>query len=243
MTASLSVHLTMASQNKKTGAIPVSTTTAATCPDSCAFKGNGCYAESGPLALHWRKVTNGAAGMDWADFVTAIRRLPGGTFWRHNQAGDLPGIGAEIDAAALAQLAKANRGRKGFTYTHKPATPENLAAIRAANAEGFTINLSANNLSHADELAATGAGPVVVVIDATEGENITTTTPGGLPVRTCPATYKDAVTCARCQWCQRQDRKEIIAFPAHGARKKAAAAATRGAGPAPVTITRKARAA
>lgn len=241
LAAGLSVHLTKVSSNKKVGAIPVSMTTAATCPPSCVFLGSGCYAESGPLAIHWRNLTNGESGMSWDAFTTAIRRLPGGTFWRHNQAGDLPGIGESIDAPALAQLVKANKGRKGFTYTHKPATESNLAAIRDANAGGFTINLSANTLEHADELAGTGAGPVVVVINATEGENVTLKTPDGRTVRTCPATYKDSVNCARCQWCAKADRSEIIAFPAHGARRGAAriAADTGKRGPAPVKVTRK----
>jgi len=239
--SALSFALTMVSRNVKTGAIPVSITSAASCPPSCVFMGSGCYAEAGPLALHWRAVTNGERGMGWADFVKAIRRLPRGTFWRHNQAGDLPGIGEALDSVALAELTRANAGRKGFTYTHKPMTEDNARAVRAANDGGFTINLSANTLAHADELARTGAGPVVVVLDATEGDNVTTTTPEGRKVRTCPATYKDSVNCARCQWCAKADRSEIIAFPAHGARKNVArtVAATGKRGPAPVKITRK----
>jgi hypothetical protein len=52
-------HLTLKSRNVKTGPIPVSTSTRKTCPDSCPFKNNGCYAESGPLAIHWKAVTQG----------------------------------------------------------------------------------------------------------------------------------------------------------------------------------------
>lgn len=86
------------------------------------------------------------------------------TLWRHNQAGDLPGENDTIDLVALAQLAEANVGKRGFTYTHKPMTADNAAAVKQANARGFTINLSADNLSEADDLAEMQVGPVVVVL-------------------------------------------------------------------------------
>lgn len=50
------VQLTMKSSNVKTGPIPVSTTGAQSCPNACSLKGSGCYAEGGPLGMHWRKV-------------------------------------------------------------------------------------------------------------------------------------------------------------------------------------------
>ncbi len=229
-------HLTRISGNAKTGPIPVSTSSAETCPPSCPFKAKGCYAASGPLAMHWRKVTSGGNGLSWEDFCLAIAGLPRQTLWRHNQAGDLPGLGECIDASALGQLTKANQGRKGFTYTHKHATTENLEAIRSANAQGFTVNLSANNLAHADTLADTQSGPVVVVLSAdlarekVNGEWAETpevyrertrgiSTPTGRKVIICPATYRDNVTCASCGFCQRQ-RSAIVGFPAHGAAKR-----------------------
>lgn len=225
------VHLTHASRNRKVGPIPVSTSTAATCPDACPLKAAGCYAKGGPLAMHWRKVTEGKAGMSWQAFVDAIAALPEGTFWRHNQAGDLPGHNDLIDTVAMRALVAANHGRRGFTYTHKPVGPHhaaNTAAVRAANAAGFTVNLSADTLAEADALADLDVGPVVVVLDAPEGERVDTVTPAGRKVATCPATYRDDVTCASCQLCQLVDRKVIVGFPAHGAQRKAAATVARG---------------
>lgn len=214
------VHLTLKSANAKTGPIPVSTTSALSCSDTCPFKDNGCYAESGPLALHWRAVTAGERGLTWPEFCDAIAQLPDGQLWRHNQAGDLPGIGDYINPAAMQLLIDANQGRRGFTYTHKPATPENLEIIRAANAAGFTVNLSANNLTHADTLADTGAGPVVTVLPTNAPAK--TTTPAGRPVITCPAQTRDDVSCADCQLCARADRPTIIGFLAHGTGAKKA---------------------
>jgi hypothetical protein len=223
----MQVHLTLKSRNAKVGPMPVSTTTAESCPDVCPLKAAGCYAKGGPLAMHWRKVSNGEAGTDWAAFTAAIAALPGGTLWRHNQAGDLPGHGDRIDATALHMLVEANAGKRGFSYTHKPvdnANPLNRYAVAQANCNGFTVNLSADTLAAADRLAALNIGPVVVVQDVAEGERHDTVTPGGRKVVTCPATYRDDVTCAACQLCQRRDRKVIVGFPAHGAQRKAARA-------------------
>ena len=71
-----------------------------------------------------------------------------------------------INPRMLAELVTANRGKRGFTYSHRHASPENLAAIRDANRQGFTINLSASTLEEADALARKKAGPVVVILRA-----------------------------------------------------------------------------
>ena len=216
------IQFTRKSRNSKTGDIPVTTTSEESCPHACPLKGNGCYAEGGPLAILWRKVTARKAGMAWDAAMSEIAALPQGTLWRHNQAGDLPGIGDDIDGFALIELIRANEGKRGFTYTHKPLAGGNDGAIAAANAMGFTVNLSANNLAHADELAASNAGPVVVVLpaDATRA----TVTPQGRRVAICPATISVNVTCKTCGLCAIANRKAIIGFPAHGASKRKASA-------------------
>lgn len=226
----MNVHLTMKSRNVKTGPIPVSTSTAATCPSACPFNhGNagGCYAASGPLALHWRKVTDGAAGGSYDGFLAAVRAMPAGQLWRHNQAGDLAGAGDSLDTAALDQLTAANAGRRGFTYTHKPLRDAaEREAVARANAGGFTVNLSANDAAHADRLADLGIAPVVVVMPRDATEN--TVTPAGRKIVVCPATQRDDVSCATCKLCARADRAAIVGFPAHGALSKRADAVARG---------------
>mgnify|MGYP003656758443 CR=1 FL=1 len=208
-------HLTPVSKNVKTGPIPVSTSSRDTCPVDCAVRA-ACYASAGPLALHWSAVSSGARGTDWTSFVGAVASLPDGQLWRHNQAGDLPGNGHTVDPVALGQLVAANQGKRGFTYSHY-RDAESLAWIRHANEWGFTVNLSANDLSDADTLADTGAGPVVVVLSSHQTTN--TTTPAGRRVVVCPATQREDVSCATCQLCQRQ-RDVIVGFPAHGTRRR-----------------------
>ena len=213
-------HLTPVSANKKTGPIPVSTTSSNTCPATCG-QYSACYAKSGPLALHWSAVSKGQRGMTLAQFCAAIEELPEGTLWRHNQAGDLPGTDGEIDRRALADIIFANRGRRGFTYTHKPMTERNAQAVKCANNLGFTVSLSADTVAQADEYAAMGIAPVVLTVPEDTRQNFTT--PGGNKVVICPA-ETHGVNCAQCKLCAWSERKAIIAFPAHGSKKKAVTA-------------------
>ena len=209
----MKVHLTLVSSNAKTGPIPVSTSSACTCSDACPFKANGCYADSGPLKLHWSKVTSGQRGFDWSAFLAKVRTFPAGQLWRHNQAGDLPGVGDKIDATALSDLAEANTGKRGFTYTHKPLTPDNLSAIRSANKRGFVVNLSANSVSHADMLAKTGL-PVAAVVPQDSPDRFTT--PEGNRVVICPAQRVDSLSCDKCRLCAKGNRGFIVGFKPHG---------------------------
>lgn len=214
----LRVMFALRSGNRKTGPIPVSMTSAGTCPTTCAWYGRGCYAEQHLVAIHWRRVSSGK-GLAWADFCEQVAALPEGQIWRHNEAGDLPGNDGRIDIDALAALLKANLGKKGFTYTHKPLTLANVALIRWANASGFVVNLSADSLADADRLAATDAGPVTVVLPhnaPTKGLR----TPEGRHVVVCPAEYREGVTCESCKLCAVSKRKSIVGFRAHGDRRK-----------------------
>jgi len=206
-------HLTLVSSNKKTGPIPVSTSSASTCPDACPFKASGCYAKSGPLAIHWSKVSAGLRGLQWSAFLDVVRSFSADQLWRHNQAGDLPGDGNKIDVKALAQLAKANEGKRGFTYTHKLATGSNLRAIRSANRAGFVINLSANSIQHADTLAKTGL-PVAAVVPQNSPDRFTT--PAGNKVVICPAQRVAGLSCDKCRLCAKGDRGFIVGFRPHG---------------------------
>ena len=224
-------HLTRSSSNEKTGPIPVSTSPASTCPDSCPLKGNGCMV-IGPFKWHWDKVSRGERGSAWEVFLDELRTLPRGQLWRHNQAGDLPGNNEEISSEFLKDLVRANQGRKGFTYTHKPVLSEqagpvesNRAAIKEANAQGFTINLSANGLNHADKLAALGIGPVCTILP--DQNPVNRTTPQGRKVVVCPAQTRDNTTCASCGLCQRADRSVIVGFMPHGSQQKKALAIAR----------------
>ena len=217
-------HITPKSKNSKVGKMAVTTSTATTCPTSCPFKSNGCYADSGPLKLHWNKVTKGERGDDWSTFIDKIKDLPTGSKWRHNQAGDLPGDMEKLDDEKCIELAKANKGKRGFTYTHYDVLNnfQNAITVNMMNHLGFTVNVSANNLDHADKLCDMDIAPVATVLPIEQTTN--TVTPKGRKVVVCPATYKDDVSCASCMLCEKWDRNVVVGFPAHGTSKKKAAA-------------------
>jgi hypothetical protein len=92
----------------------------------------------------------------------------------------------------------------------------NRQAIEEANKNGFTINLSGNSLSHADQLADLRIAPVTVILPATTKQN--TKSPKGRTVVICP-TNTHGVTCAECGLCARSSRSTIIGFPASGGHK------------------------
>lgn len=212
-------HLSPQTRNSKIGNVHVSTSDKRTCPDSCPLKGAGCYASSGPMAIHWNKVSKGDRGDSWKDFLLKISALPKGDKFRHNQAGDLPGENEEIDSEKLNELSDVIRNRKlhAYTYTHKPLTDSNIFSIQNAIAKGFTVNVSADNLKEADDAVDKGLPTVAVLpLDAP----LTSYTPKGRKVIVCPAQRAgSAVKCDSCMLCAKSKRSVIIGFLAHGTSK------------------------
>jgi hypothetical protein len=206
-------RLIFKSGNPKVGAIPVSYSSARTCPDACQLKGNGCYAENHHVARAW---ADAARFEDWVTFCLRVKMLPSQTLWRHNVAGDLPGEGDRLDTRALRLLVESNIGKRGFTYTHKPLRKATVKALQQANAAGFTVNVSADSLDDADK--ATRAGLPTVVTLTSDAPQVSYT-PAGRTVIACPAETND-VTCETCQLCANATRKAIVGFRAHGQSKE-----------------------
>jgi hypothetical protein len=163
-------------------------------------------------------------GYAFPEFVSRLKALPDNQLTRLNQAGDLPGIGNKINRSELAAIVEAGKGKRFFTYTHKPVLGNgstevsNREGIKHANENGTVINLSANNLSHADELKALNIGPVACVIPL--GAPNVSFTPAGNKVIKCPAQTTEYITCATCKLCARGNRSVIVGFEAHGICKK-----------------------
>ena len=212
--------LTLISHNKKTGPIPVSTTESSTCPPTCE-QFETCYAKYGHLSIHWTAIDRGVRGVDWPDFCGSVSDLPRNTLWRHNQAGDLPGDGEYIDSDALRMLVQANTGKRGFTYTHYPLNIWNIRLIEAANAHGFTVNISVDSVAQIAMVREITTAPLAVVLPSMTDVHALYTVQGEHVV-VCPATYRDDMSCARCGICQEnKESRAVIGFPAHGTKKRA----------------------
>lgn len=213
--------------NAKTGC-PTTTTSKNSCPDTCELKEKGCYAKYSFLGGYWNKLSNGEVknSLDFKELLHSIKGLKKGALWRHNQAGDLLHNNGVIDKPALKAIVKANKGKRGFTYTHhKPEIGDNALQIDLANEQGFTVNLSTNNLVEADKAFNLEIAPVVTLL-AEDAEKVTYT-PQGNKVVACPA-YKNkgkgdtkkTIQCVDCELCAIPDREYIIGFRAHGTAKK-----------------------
>ena len=224
------------SANPVTGPILVTTSSRVTCPLGCPLRKRGtdamagfCYAEHGALGGYvWtlldrtpagRTIMNEVRVYNFSELLYILRTLPAGALWRHNVAGDLFSSNrVTIDAGALRHLVAANRGKRGFTFTHYDVLTNlaNRNAIQEANKNGFTINLSGNLIDHADQLADLRIAPVTTILPANVRKN--QRTPKGRTIVICPTFTHEGVTCASCGLCARQ-RSTIIGFPAIGGRK------------------------
>jgi hypothetical protein len=212
-------HLTKKSSNKKTGPIAVSTTSKDSCPSTCPLKGNGCYADSGPLRLHWDKVSDGPRGVNLETFIDQLKSLPDGSCFRLNQAGDLPHYSGFIDYKALELITNACAERKltAWSYTHhRVDNTHNLEVIQKANAEGLTVNISAHSQQHAAECHKQGLPAVCIV---PKNETRKNWEHDGVKFLVCPAQWSEK-NCAECKLCSVADRSCVVAFKAHGTQAK-----------------------
>lgn len=216
----MKLHSINQTGNTKTGNMLVTSSTRQSCPDTCPLKDDGgCYAENSHSKFQWNKIDNGdlKSSVNFLQLTKAIKRLPMGALWRHNEKGDLLHNDGAIDKASLQAIVKANKGKNGFTYTHHNMTDENASAIKEASNNGFTINASANDIEQADNYIEKGLNTVVIM---PLGSDKVSYTNNGNKVVLCPANKDKNIQCTNCQLCQRDNRGFIIGFEAHGTRKK-----------------------
>jgi len=224
-------QLVKKSSNAKIGPIPATNSARATCPPACPLAGaGGCYAEAGfHTRLNWDKLDAGERGKEWREFVADIAALPDGTLWRHNVSGDLPPIAPDqLDQSKVSELVSANKGKRGFTYTHYPMSRVNSRIVRTANDSGFTINASANTEAQAIDYANRGLPTVAIISKQERGENWHGFERSGVRFVQCPAEYKEGVTCKSCKLCSHAKRKTVVGFTVHGTRAKSADIIARG---------------
>lgn len=242
----MNFSLTEVSGNRKTGKIAVGKSSDDTCPPSCGMWWD-CYGKFHHLGGHWARLNRGEGNSKtWQEYLSDVRKHAEGV-WRHGEVGDLPGKGNKIDKQMLEGLVKANKKKRGFSYTHKPTeagnyrvkgpkgqvkkgkiseqlAKNNREAIAEANRGGFVVNLSCDNLDEVDRKASLGIAPLVTVLPMDAELGVRYTTPEGRKVVTCPATRIDLkekeITCKTCKLCAITDRKSVIGFPAHGTAKK-----------------------
>lgn len=240
--AALKMILLPTSSNKKTGDIIQSYSSRVTCPASCKFKNNGCYADGYHTARQWnrcdnpedaRYVTNGKQleiGLKAAVF-DKLRKNPtcDSILFRHNVAGDIAVEGTSlIDANRVDTIAGAIEGAnkvvgdliKGYTYTHCMIDLNASDIIHDAAKRGFLINASCETAEEARRAKALGINAVIASVDPKETEKELKAV--GLYGAQCPAQVNEGMDCNRCQLCAK-NRKAVIIFGVHGTASKKAA--------------------
>ncbi|HEY1187152.1 MAG TPA: hypothetical protein VGE74_05810 [Gemmata sp.] len=223
------------SNNMKLGRAAVTIVARQSCPDSCAFKEKGCYAEHDNTRIHWDRITAGALDATPLQLALAeadaIDQLPADRDLRLHVAGDsATSEGTRVIAAACWRYTERARATglavKVWGYTH---------AWRRVPRECWgRVSILASCETVADVAAARERGyAAALVVDRFGGDAAYPI--GTAKVIPCPQQTRDR-TCTACRLCFDDARLRgselAIGFSLHGGgTNKARAALTRRALP------------
>jgi hypothetical protein len=190
--------------------------TQGSCPTDCALYGAGCYAEN--RGIHGRPSPFGIAergsviGTDYTELVNALRGIAPGQMVRFNVSGDYLLEDGTPDRAYI-EATNASRHLKVLSYTH---------AWRVLDAGWFhketRPNASCDSLD--DVVEALQRGWQAVIIDP-DGRYPARSDVAGRKAVTClyDSQRRQCIDCGLCA----KDRKSVVVFPVHGARRAIAA--------------------
>ena len=205
---------------------------AATCPSSCAFKGAGCYVQSGATVRHAAALDEQAkgAGMSALDVIRMeanvidrafVRGVPndgarGGRDLRLHVGGDVSCTSGALLLGAAARRWRERGGGRVWTYTHRWRDI-------ASHAWGpwLSVLASAEGERDAFEAWRSGYAVAMVVPEFPRGHRaFTISTRSSLRAIPCPAEAGSRVTCSTCRLCmddvELRRRRLVVAFAAHG---------------------------
>lgn len=198
------------SKNVKTGPISQTYSSCDTCPTSCKFKNNGCYAKMGHTLIHWKDTeVNGVAPSELRE---VINNTYSSNIIRHNVAGDIaiPNT-SDIDEKLVDMLISAYKGKKAYTYTHCVVNDRNIAIVKKAISKSFVINFSCENIEQVKKCHANNV-PCVLAVASMAKDKVKKE---GITFIRCMANGKD-ITCSSCKKCLVKNRKSVVVFEVHG---------------------------
>ena len=204
------------STNSKTGKVSATYAPIETCPSSCPFLNNGCYAQTSHTGMHASRLGKNArknkitTPLKLAKIeADAIRNLKGENDLRLHVVGDCKtSKAAEVLAKASAEH-NAKNGKKVWTYTH---------AWREIPREKFgniSVLASCETLEECKQAMKRGYAASIVRLKPFNG-----TMPfAGLKMTACKEITK-SIQCDKCRMCM-NDKKllnnnEVICFFPHG---------------------------
>ncbi len=207
------------SQNGKIGRTSATYATQASCPRSCPFFGNGCYAEVAFCGITTRRLNAYASTLDLSPETIAeteareIAALTGKLPLRVHVVGDCRTDGAAslVGDAMVAHTAK--HGQFAWTYTH---------AWRDVASESWHDASVLASCETGDDVRAASARGYATAIVVSEHPSNKVYAFEGVKVLPCPGEVNDAVTCASCGLCGKattlRERGLTVGFAAHSAR-------------------------
>jgi hypothetical protein len=212
------------SQNAKIGVVSATYASQQTCPKDCAFRGSGCYAETGNVGMQTSRLNREAedAGQSKLQLARsearAIRQLTGRFPLRLHVVGDATTNQA---ARVLSDAAKEYRAKFGspvWTYTH--------GWRRVARESWGDVSVLASCERMEDAKLAMDEGYAAAVVVPEHCSDKAWRDEGtGLKMIPCPEQTGKSANCTTCRLCwnagKLRELGAVIAFETHGATKKA----------------------
>lgn len=240
-TTQLKMILFPTSSNKKTGDIIQSYSSRSTCPESCIFKNNGCYADNYPTSHNWNRCDNPqdtryvsnseqlSISLKAAVF-DKLRKNPDckKVLFRHNVAGDIATEGTSfIDKNRVETIARVieevnktvGNVLYSYTYTHCKIDDNAVDIIRDASIRGFLINASCETIREVIRAKSSEINAVIASVNPEETKKELKNV--GIHSVQCPAQVREDIDCNKCQLCAK-NRKAVIIFAVHGKASKKA---------------------
>jgi hypothetical protein len=212
------------SENSKIGAVSATYAAQQTCPSTCPLKGSGCYAESGVIAFHTKRLNrsveaNSATLEELAEMEeTGIRKLSGKYPLRLHVVGDATTNKAATILGLAAGEHTAKYGKPVWSYTHA------WRSVSRSSWGNVSILASCETVSDT-KLAMAKGYAAAVVVDAHQSDKAYTV--DGVRLIPCPQQTGRAENCVKCGLCMKANvlkaAGSVIAFEVHGQQVKKAA--------------------
>lgn len=220
------VYVSESGNSKINGSLKVDATYASvegTCPKTCPFKGEGCYAQMGFVAITTHRLDKEISGLTALDIAKAEavaidnayagKKVPCGRDLRLHVSGDARTIGSAKVIASAIERWKNRGGGSVWTYTHawKKVPRSNWG-------NQISVLASIEKAADADLARQQGYAPALVVPNHLDNKayKLPNSSTKWVP---CPAQTMD-IGCTDCRLCFNGDgllaRNTGITFAAHG---------------------------
>ena len=217
------VCVTPVSMNGKTGLVSATYAPIQSCPDTCVFKDQGCYGQTGPCGLVFNRVTKNTEKLELsitdiaAHEASGIDCLPGDLPLRLHVTGDCTtNDSAKLVSAACERYAERSK-QPVWAYTHAWLTVDRDAW------GSVNVLASVENLTQAKQAINKGYTVAFVVPLNKIADTVQECAESGLNAKLCN-NFSKKTKCTKCRVCFNTDISEIdvVLLPTHGAQLKKA---------------------